>query len=241
MNYDDVFPTNIAQISFINNELAHKSKILEVGSATGNLAFGLEKKGHLVSGIEMDEAMVKIANSRKKNLQSVEFEILDLQLLASHFTKNSFDSIICVGNTLVHILDLEKIQEFFLSSYNLLQPGGKLILQIINYDCIFNNMLKGLPFIENEKIKFERYYDYQAHDRKVNFRTVLTVKSSGEKLHNTIPLLALRKSEIEKMVSKARFSQLDFYGNWQRSPFNKQSLPLILVATKLCDKIPDSA
>lgn len=132
MYYDYIFPINQAQISFINSKLAHKSKILEIGSATGNLAFGLESKGHLVKGIEMDEAMVKVANPRTISSQSIEFEILDLQLLSSRSQEDSFDSIICVGNTLVHVLDLEKILKFFVNSYKLLQPGGKLIMQIIN-------------------------------------------------------------------------------------------------------------
>jgi len=231
-SYDDIFPINPHQIKFINDIMKPYSAVLEVGSATGNLSFGLAKKGHSVTGIELDSAMLEVANSRNNDSNSVNFESLDLLLIPEKFTENSFNSVICVGNTLVHILDIESIQDFFNNCYSILKPAGKLVLQIINYDRIFQGNLKGLPFIENDKIKFERYYDYESQDRTVDFRTALTVKPSGEVLNNTIKLLALRKHEIEKMASSAGFSKLEFFGNWMSSPFNKESLPFIMVATK---------
>jgi len=231
-SYDDIFPVNPHQIKFINGLLKPGSSILEVGSATGNLSFGLAKSGQYVIGIELDKAMVEVAESRNSESNSVKFEPLDLRFISERFSKSSFDSVICVGNTLVHIMEMKSIQDFFKNSHNILKPEGKLILQIINYDRILRGKLKGLPFIENDKIKFERYYDYKPEDRAVNFRTVLTIKSSGEVLYNNIQLLALRKHEIEEMIKTAGFSKLDFFCNWIYSPFNQESLPLILVATK---------
>lgn len=231
-SYDDIFPINPHQVNFINSIIQPKSNILEIGSATGNLSFGLAHKGHLVTAIELDKAMIEVANSRNSDLITLNFEALDLQMISNRFPDSSFDSIICVGNTLVHILDMQSIQEFFYNCFNILKPQGKLVLQIINYDRIFRGKLKGLPYIENSKIKFERYYDYAPEDRTVDFRSILTVKSSAQVYHNTIQLLALRKNEIEEMTRAAGFSKLEFLGNWMNSPFNKESLPLIMVASR---------
>jgi len=64
------------------------SKILDVATGTGKQAFAFAKKGHEVIGIDLSEAMLKVA--RKKNKYgNVKFEVADATDL--RFEDDSFD------------------------------------------------------------------------------------------------------------------------------------------------------
>ncbi len=69
------------------------SKILDIATGTGKQAFAFAKKGYDVIGIDLSEAMLKVAN-KKNRLGSVKFEVADATNLP--FEDNSFD-ICCVS------------------------------------------------------------------------------------------------------------------------------------------------
>jgi len=144
------------------------------------------------------------------------------------FGLNAFDAVICFGNTLVHLEGPDQILDFLRQSRSVLKKNGKLLFQIINYDRIIDQHIKGLPTIENEKIKFVRNYYYQPDQNIIDFETILTIKESGDKIENTIQLYPLRKVESNELLSKAGFSKNLFYGNFKREALNENSIPLIV-------------
>src|SRR4030067_3683959 len=64
------------------------SKILDVATGTGKQAFAFAKKGHEVIGIDLSEAMLKVAHKKNK-YGNVKFEVADATDL--RFEDNSFD------------------------------------------------------------------------------------------------------------------------------------------------------
>jgi ubiquinone/menaquinone biosynthesis C-methylase UbiE len=69
------------------------SKILDVATGTGKQAFAFAKMGYEVIGIDLSEAMLKVANKKNKN-ENVKFEVGDATNLP--FEDNSFD-VSCVS------------------------------------------------------------------------------------------------------------------------------------------------
>ena len=69
------------------------SKILDVATGTGKQAFAFAKKGYEVIGIDLSEAMLKVANTKNK-YGNVKFEVADAINLP--FEDNRFD-VSCVS------------------------------------------------------------------------------------------------------------------------------------------------
>ncbi len=63
--YDDIFPQNINQLQLIEmiREIKANEKILEIGSATGNLTELLSRKANVL-GIDLDSDLIEIAKSK---------------------------------------------------------------------------------------------------------------------------------------------------------------------------------
>ena len=123
------------------------------------------------------------------------------------------------------------MQTFLKKAYNQLTQGGKLILQMVNFEKYFaqkeGNFLGNLPLIENEKVKFERSYHLNS-DNKVIFRTVLDETIANEEL-----LQPILSQELTQWLSQIGFKDLKLYGNFKKEPFNpKTSMALIVIAQK---------
>ena len=87
--------------------------------------------------------------------------------------------------------------------------------------------------IDNENIKFERNYKFNNETKLIEFNTILTIKEENKIIENTIELLPIRKSDIEFLLQEAGFININFYGNFKKSTFKLNDIPLIVEANSL--------
>ena len=125
-----------------------------------------------------------------------------------------------------------QVKEFMRQVVHVLKPGGLFLVQVVNYDRILDNLLKGLPTIENDQICFERVYRCADQPERIRFNTRLTVKSSGKVVGNEVPLLALCPHTIRRTAQSLGLNSIREYGGWKPDPFTPDSLHYILVAQK---------
>lgn len=145
--------------------------------------------------------------------------------------ENKFDLIFCIGNSLVHLNNNDEICIFLKKCANNLNPGGNLILQIVNYDRVLAKDVKSLPLIKNEEVDltFERYYDYISDIHKINFRTILKV--DGMTLENNVLLHPIKSEELIALLEKAGFINIKTFGNFKKDEYDPMnSVPLVIVA-----------
>ena len=83
---------------------------------------------------------------------------MDMLRLKFNFPEKYFDAVICFGNTLVHLDSITQIRDFLQQCAHLLKNDGILFLQILNYHYILSQKVDELPLIDNDQIRFERYY-----------------------------------------------------------------------------------
>ncbi|MCF8372671.1 MAG: class I SAM-dependent methyltransferase [Bacteroidales bacterium] len=232
--YDSIFPLNPTQIAFVKNSIGatEECSLLDIGCGTGNLSIELARISKRVVGVDLDESMLRKAEEKCDSQPNLYFSKLDMLDIGSCYPKDSFDAVICFGNTLVHLKSNNDVSGFFQQSKNLLKPTGKLLVQIINYDWIIDHGIDHLPTIENEMLKFERNYTYHPNTKLIDFDTILTVKESGQQIRNRVGLLPIRKAEIERLLEEAGFSTIKFYGNFNRDELCSDSIPLVIEAGK---------
>ncbi len=230
--YDLIFPLNPAQLDFIRQGVGNigRSHILDVGCGTGSLSLALAGICKDVTGIDPDGKMLELAREkaggRHSNLQYLQLGMLDI---GTHF--DHLDCIICFGNTLVHLSSQDEIFSFVSQSKKALTPGGRLMIQIINYDRVIDKGIKSLPTIENDQICFERLYHYDAIHGSIDFETRLTIKSQDRMIYNSITLTPVRKTQLHKMLTEAGFHDISYYGDFKRGLLEPDSTPLVVEAS----------
>ena len=233
-HYQYIFPFNPAQIEFLRHVLPYNgARVLDVGCATGELAFALTHFGFPTWAFDFDTQMIQIAQKTKQEDSMFPiFEQLDMRQIDERFPESYFDTVICFGNTLVHLLNDNDIRKFIQAASKVLSSEGKLTIQILNYQYILENQVKSLPLIDNEHIHFERNYEFESGSDLIDFNTKLTVKSTGQEIKNSTKLYAIRQNKLQEILEEAGFSSIEFFGSFNREPLKATSLPLVLTCQK---------
>ena len=220
--YDYIFPLSPTHQTFFASELCGKT-VLDVGAATGNLTAYLLSQGYEVTGIDLSERL--ITEAAKKGIVVQPLNMLDIDQLAI------FDNIVCIGNTLSHLDSKTSVQLFLQKAYGQLSQGGKLVLQLVNFEKYFaqqqDDYLGNLPLIVNDKVKFERFY-YLNEEGKIRFKTILDDTIENEELLQ--PIFA---DELTQWLTQIGFQAINLYGNFKKDSFDPNaSMALIIVAEK---------
>jgi len=234
--YNYIFPYNPDKKKFTKSllESPDDSTLLDIGCSTGDLPLELAKDGNSVYAIDSEQEMINKALRKKMPLELDEYPVfryLDMRRIAHFFDKRKFDAITCYGNTLVHLNNKEEISDFLNSCNEVLRTKGHLMIQILNYEYILKENIRKLPVIDNDKVRFERYYEH-TDTGYLDFITQLTIKDDQSVLKNRIPLYPLSKKQLYELLSHSGFSDIKFYGGFNKAPFQENGLPLLVEAIK---------
>jgi len=231
--YSEIFPDQPTQLQFVKNrvgELAGK-RILDIGCATGELAFQLSETGAKVTGIDLNEDLLNRAKVSKFHTNST-FQKGNMLELENDFKPDLFDVVLCFGNTLVQLESAEQIRQMFQGIFYVLKPGGIFLLQILNYDYILKNQITDLPDIETENIKFIRKYRLGEYQSQIVFQTNLLLKNENETISNETLLLPLKWFELEKLLAEQNFKNIGMFSNYKMEIIGGNHLPLVVSCKK---------
>jgi 2-polyprenyl-3-methyl-5-hydroxy-6-metoxy-1,4-benzoquinol methylase len=232
--YDEIFGWDEEEFAFYQQfAIDADSVVLDAGCSTGDLSVYLSSKVKAVKGFDLDWKMLELAEVKKNKFKLVNCYFQNLSLLAmkTSYLPASFSHIFCVGNVLVHLATAAQILDFFQQSFLLLQEGGKLIIQILNYGRILQNKIGSLAVIKTENLCFERFYDQHTPD-SILFKTRLTFNDSDKIQTNEITLFPVTSDKIQQLAIKAGFTVSDLYGNTNNDPFVQNSPMLIVILVK---------
>ena len=143
-------------------------RVLDAACGTGMHAITLAKTGMRVSGTDLSPEMIRTAKENALTAQSkAEFKAAGFGTLAEAFASSSsypFDGIICLGNSLPHLLSGKAILDTLADMANCLRPGGLLLLQNRNFDAVMAEKNRWLGTQSQVKGSHEwlflRFYDF---------------------------------------------------------------------------------
>ncbi|EMS70668.1 class I SAM-dependent methyltransferase [Ruminiclostridium cellobioparum] len=230
--YDYIFPAGEEQVKFIKEVAGNPPRnLLDIACGTGGYSLELAAQGYNVTAVDQDAGMLEQLDS-KMNGAGGSLNIVQADMLGvDEKLSAKFNMAFCIGNSLVHLENLQQIKEFLASVKNTLESDGSLVLQIINFDRILLREIKSLPTIENKSVglTFERNYDYNKQDNTIAFNTRLTVE--GKSLDNQVTLYPLRQDELTEALSQAGFKKLRLFADFNGNEFDKyNSFMLVLWA-----------
>ena len=100
-------------------------------------AIALAQRGFPAAGADLFEGMVtrSRANAASAGVD-VRFETADFGSLAKVFGRGSFDALLCLGNSLPHLLSKADLSAALADFAACLRPGGLLVVQNRNFDAL---------------------------------------------------------------------------------------------------------
>lgn len=239
--YDVLFPAAPAQAAFVKSRTKEEGRVLDVAAGAGNLAVVLAEAGFQVTAVDIDPAMAERMQA-KSCQEGRQFEALkgDMREVGGLLAGRHYETVLCVGNSIVHLASLEEIAGAAAQMKSLLAPGGTLILQVVNYDRIIREHVTELPLLERshgeQSVIFRRTYEH-TEEGKINFHGRLTVRgavssdsATQQEWDNTVQLLALQSGDLMRILQESGFTHVELFGSFQGEAFGPDSPALIAVA-----------
>lgn len=224
--YDEIFPVSAAEMAFTAAQIAQARHVLDLGCGTGNKTVHLALADREITALDLDEGM--IVRARQDNARpGITYTAMDMREAGSRFSPQSFDAMLCLGNTLVHLDGPMAIGAFFRSLHPLLVPGGPFLIQILNYDRILDTAAAHLPPLESDHVLFTRRYE--AEGDRLHFITALTLKETGQTWENDVLLYPLRKVELRRCLQDAGFAEPAWHGSFAGGEHTPDSFVTIAV------------
>jgi len=235
--YDIIFPLTEDKLNFLVKDTDLNSRILDVACGTGILSIALAERGYMIDGIDLDSNMIEIAEKKARDREiQMEFKTGNMLDINEIFHDRMFGLIFCIGNSLVHLDNEKEVESFLHKSYDMLKVGGRVIIQIVNYDRILKYGIGYLPTISkaNAGVEFIRKYVHIKGENKIYFNTELIVEKQGEKniYTNSVPLIPMESNQIVDLFNKAGFIDIKVYGGFNEEEYNEQSYATVVSAVK---------
>jgi SAM-dependent methyltransferase len=213
-------PKNSYEVMELNNTIKSQN-LLDIGCGTGHHCGSFTRKGVKCIGLDKSAAMLKVA----KNLfPSNEFVEGDANVSMS-FQGNQFDTIIIMYFTVYYFKDK---QGLFQNSYHWLQPGGHLIIHLVDKDMFDPIIPAGNPIntlsvqdyakkrISRSRVAFKQF-DYIANYDDGGFKEKFTFKDGKvRENHHTLymetqpKILSYAKSIGFIMIKKINLYECDY-------------------------------
>jgi glycine/sarcosine N-methyltransferase len=211
-------------------------RVLDAACGTGHHAIALAKQGYQAMGADLSAAMIEQArrNAAAAGVQ-VGFAVAGFGGLAA--IGQTFDAVLCLGNSLPHLLTEKALAEALSDFAAVLHPGGLVVIQNRNFDRVWRRRERFMgpqSCREGEREwVFVRFYDF--HEATVTFN-MIRLRRDGETWTQDVESTELRpifRDELAAALGRAGFFQAAFHGSYDGSPFDPaHSNDLIAVAQK---------
>ncbi len=232
--YERIFPAREPQLRFFRQLFRDRRvrAVLDLACGTGEYALAFARWGLEVVGVDLEESMIRRARERARELDlAVDFRLGDMREPPA----GPFDAVICIGNSLAHLLRAEDVRRALGGMARALQRNGILVLQTVNYDRVLRDRITSLPTItaDDGRLEFHRHYEYLSSGH-ILFKTDLRVRDAGggwRSFPGETKLRPVLKEELERELRGAGFEDIQFFGGFDRSPFGEDSPAMVAVAS----------
>jgi len=216
------------EIPFIVSRLGKPEgkRVLDLACGTGRHAAALAQRGVEVVGIDNSESMLSRAKEHAVSLGvNPQFILGEMDGFRS-LTSGSFDSVICLGNSLALLDSFAKLDGVLSAVHNSLVNEGVIVVQVLNFEEIHRTGFRFFPqkggkLSTGEDVVFSRFYDHTDPPNSSTLVMTAQVKKEGEwtSFVSTQKVLNLNSDLMIRSLAQAGFQETKFYSDYSESLF----------------------
>jgi SAM-dependent methyltransferase len=220
-------------------EQARAHTVLDAACGSGGHALALAQWGYRVVGADISPAMIALAREKVARLDNPTFHVAGLGALAYRFPP--FDAVLCLGNSLPHLLTETELHLALADLSSSLRPGGLLVLHNLNYDRRWRTRPRWFAVNagahQGRQALVWRLADYvDTPQPRIDFHIALfTEQEKGEwtvEVHST-PQRPLFYADLARLLPAVGLTEIAYYGDLSGAPFDpKESPDLVVVARR---------
>ena len=240
-------------------------RVLDVACGTGMHAVALARRGYSVVGADLSAGMIERARANAAAEEvDIRFEVAGFGDLAQALGGNvppeesgkrrpsstqggtNFDAILCLGNSLPHLLDRGELASALVDLAACLRPRGLLLIQNRNFDAVLAQRERSsepgggrwMPLqAHRESGKewlFLRFYDFEPDGTLIFNVVTLRREAAGDWDQQvvTTQLWPLKQKELMTALETTGFEEITYWGNMQSAPFDPGSSGNLVVAAR---------
>ncbi len=201
-------------------------QVLDLACGTGRHSVALALERAEVTGIDNSEVMITRAKEHAAtNDVSPKFILGEMTQFQSGAAEQ-YDLIICLGNSLALLDNLNNLEIVLSSVFNSLNDGGVFVAQALNFEEIHRTGFRFFPqkggkMDTGEDVVFSRFFE---HTDPPNSSTLvmsaqMKVKGKWTSLVSTQKVLNLNSDLMKRYLVQAGFQETSFYSDYSESPF----------------------
>ena len=202
-------------------------RAVDMGCGTGVHAIALARLGLEVTGVDLSTAMLERARSHAARFDA-ELHFHHGDFLAD-LPRSDADLILCLGNSIPHLPSPEALTEVLSHWRSLLSPGGRLLVQLLNYERILEERERIVNIRLDGKRTIIRFYDFLPDGLQFNVLSVLHDAPQSHQLIST----RLSPFTAEDMLTAARtagYASCEVHADLAFTPFEDGAQNCVLHA-----------
>ncbi|POY36106.1 SAM-dependent methyltransferase [Solitalea longa] len=193
-------------------------RMLDVGCGKGRHAIYLNKKGYEVTGIDLSEENIRLANIHEN--AKLHFYVHDMRNL---FFINYFDIVFNLF-TSFGFFEKDRDHQHAVNMFaRSLKKGGVLVLDFMNAEKLKNNLVqREVQHIENIEFHIQRKIENGAIIKKIDF------EDKGRHFAFKEEVKALMPDDFKRYFEKAGFEIETAFGDYNLGPFKPETSDRLL-------------
>jgi glycine/sarcosine N-methyltransferase len=234
-----------AEMPFLESWLkeAGAQRVLDAACGTGMHAIALAQLGFDVVGTDLSAGMIERARANAEvSGARVQFEQAGFGELKRAYGRQGYDAVLCLGNSLPHLLTPELLTAALADFADCLKPGGMIVIQNRNFDAVVKKHERWMePQLAREgesEWLFLRFYDFET-DGLLTFNVVTLRREGVNAWTQSVMATRLRPLFLDEMKSTLEatgFESITCFGDMAGASFDAMISGNLVMAARLTSK-----
>jgi SAM-dependent methyltransferase len=202
---------------------------LDAACGTGAYAIPLARMGIRTVGADLSAGM--LAQARRHGLQagvSIEWVRAAMQELAWK-VDGHFDAVLCMGNSIPHLLTDTDLEATLGGIAALLNPGGVVVLQLLNYSRLLARGERIVGVIRASDREYVRFYDFFDDRLRFNILEIIWRGDQGDcRIHSTM-LRPYAPDGLRQALVRNGLTSVEVFSGLRFEPFDQTRAETVML------------
>jgi len=202
-------------------------KVLDLCCGPGRISAELARMGFKVTGVDITESFLKTAK------EDAEYENLRIEYIkadAREFVRPAyFDTIVNLYISFGYFTDQNDDLKVLRNVYESLKKDGTFIIETLGKEIAVRDFIEAEWF---ERSGYTMLTEYEPLDSWTFLKNRWILIKDEKRMEKTFIQRLYSASELRVLLKQAGFENINIYGDWDKSPYDRNANKLIITARK---------